>query len=51
MSIGTSDLDRIGAALHGFEFFVEEFIDASCDRCLGFNFDLDTTDVSRTTHA
>jgi len=45
MSIGTSDLDRIGAALHGFEFFVECIIHIPCERGRGFNTNVNTTDI------
>ena len=46
----TWNLDRIGAGLHSFKFIVKEFIDVACGRCIGFNFDSDTPNVSRTRH-
>ncbi len=48
--VGKRDLDSIYAGLHSFKFIIEEFIDASCDRCLGFNLDVDIPNVSRTKH-
>ena len=55
VTIGTSDfatqdLDSISAGLHRFKFIVKEFIDVHSWGCFRFNFDLDTPNVSRTTH-
>jgi hypothetical protein len=38
-------LDRVGAALHGFEFFVECIIHIPCERGIGFDADVNTTDI------
>tara|TARA_R110000868_G_scaffold29654_1_gene110275 strand:- start:362 stop:1039 length:678 start_codon:yes stop_codon:yes gene_type:complete len=42
----TRGLDIICTGLHSFKFFIEEIIDVPRERNIGFNFDLDTPNVT-----